>query len=47
MTELVDNIFVREGGDIEIHMKCKDAFLSVEEFIEQNKNEETNPKETA
>lgn len=47
ITELVDNIFVREGGDIEIHLKCKDAFLSVEEFIEQNKNEETNPKETA
>ncbi len=37
MIELVENIFVHEGGAVEIHLKCKDAFLAASEYIEQHK----------
>ena len=36
MVELIDNIYIREGGEVEIHLKCKDAFLTAKEYIEQN-----------
>ena len=37
LTELVENIYVHEGGEIEIHLKCKDAFLAASEYIETHK----------
>ncbi len=37
LTELVENIYVHEGGAIEISLKCKDAFLAASEYIEQQK----------
>ncbi|MDE6504773.1 MAG: recombinase family protein [Clostridia bacterium] len=47
MVELVENIFIHEGGEIEIHLKCKDAFLAIEEFIGQNSNDENKSDESA
>ena len=38
LTELVENIYILEGGAVEIHLKCKDAYLSAAEYIEQCKN---------
>lgn len=43
MTELIENIYVCEGGEIEIHLKCRQAFLSAAEYIEKNKTEVKNP----
>lgn len=37
LCELVENIYVHEGGGIEIHLKCKDAFLAASEYIETHK----------
>ena len=37
LTELVENIYVHEGGEIEIHLECKDAFLAASEYIETHK----------
>lgn len=36
VAELIENIYVREGGGIDLHLKCKDAFLSAEEYFEVN-----------
>lgn len=33
LVELVDNIYIHEGGAIEIHLKCRDEFLTATEFI--------------
>lgn len=35
VVELIDNIFISEGGGVEIHFKFKDAFLSAREFVEK------------
>ncbi len=36
LVELVENIYIHEGGGVEIHLKCKDAFLAASEYIEQH-----------
>lgn len=36
LVELVDNIYIHEGGAIEIHLKCRDEFLAATEFIYDN-----------
>ncbi len=41
--ELIENIFVREGGEIEIHLKCRDAFASMKKFLGQNNQINTVP----
>lgn len=33
VAELIENIYVREGGEIDLHFKFKDAFLSAEEYF--------------
>ena len=33
LSELVENIYVHEGGAIEIRLKCRDAFLSAQEYF--------------
>lgn len=33
VAELIENIYVREGGEIDVHFKFKDAFLSAEEYF--------------
>ena len=38
VTELIEEIFVHEGGDIEIVFKFYDAYLQVVEYIELNKH---------
>lgn len=38
LTELVEEIFVHEGGDIEVVFKFYDAYLQVVEYIELNKH---------
>lgn len=37
VTELIEAIFVHEGGDIEVVFKFKDAYAEVAEYIEMNK----------
>ncbi len=37
VVELVDNIYVHEGGEIEIHFKFKDALLAAEEYVKGGK----------
>lgn len=37
LVELVENIFIHEGGAVEIHLKCEDAFQLATEYIESNK----------
>ena len=37
LTELVQEIFVHEGGDIEVVFKFKDAYAEAVEYIELNK----------
>ena len=37
VTELIEDIFVHEGGDIEIVFKFQDAYAEVVEYIELNK----------
>ena len=37
LIELVDNIYIHEGGAVEIHLKCEDAFEDAAEYISQNK----------
>jgi hypothetical protein len=36
MVELVENIYIHEGGAVELHLKCRDAFLQVMECVAQN-----------
>ena len=36
LIELVENIYIHEGGAVEIHLKCKDAFHAASEYIEQH-----------
>lgn len=36
MVELVKNIFIHEGKEVEIHLNCKEAFLTAKEYIEQH-----------
>ena len=36
LIELVDNIYIHEGGAIEIHLKCRDEFMAATEFIYNN-----------
>ena len=38
LTELVEEIFVHEGGDIEVVFKFQDAYAEVVEYIELNKH---------
>jgi hypothetical protein len=38
LIELVNNIYVHEGGGIEIDFKFKDAYEQVAEYIENNKD---------
>ena len=39
LSELVENILIHEGGEIEIRLKCRDAFLSAQAyFAEQQAN---------
>lgn len=44
LTELVEEILVREGGDIEVVFKFKDAYAEAAEYIEMNK-QLTDPEE--
>ena len=37
LVELVENIYVHEGGAVEIHLKCEDAFQLAAEYVERNK----------
>lgn len=37
LVELVENIYVHEGGAVEICLKCEDAFRLAAEYIEHNK----------
>lgn len=37
MVELIDVIYIHEGGAVEIHLKCRDAFELAAEYIERNK----------
>ena len=36
VTELIENIYIHEDGEVEIRLKCKDAFLAAEEFLRRN-----------
>lgn len=36
VVELIDDIYISEGGGVEIHFKFKDAFLSAREFAQSN-----------
>ncbi|MCH5165226.1 MAG: recombinase family protein [Clostridiales bacterium] len=33
LIELVDNIYIHEGGAIEIHLKCRNEFLAATEYV--------------
>lgn len=35
MCELVENVYVREGGEIEIRLKCRDSYLTAREYFMQ------------
>ena len=37
IVELVENIYIHEGGAVEIHLKCEDAFQLAAEYIDRNK----------
>ncbi len=36
LVELVENIYIHEGGAIEIHLKCRNEFLAATEYIHNN-----------
>ncbi len=36
LTELVEDILIHEGGEVEIRMKCRDEFLSAMEYLKRN-----------
>lgn len=36
VAELIENIYIREGGEVELHLKCKDAYLSASEYFDKN-----------
>jgi DNA invertase Pin-like site-specific DNA recombinase len=36
VTELIENIYIHEDGEVEIRLKCKDTFLAAEEFLRRN-----------
>lgn len=41
VVELFENIFIREGGEVEVHLKCKDALALIKKFnaiVETNVN---------
>lgn len=38
LLELIDIIYIHEGGGIEIHLKCQDAFELAMEYAEQNRH---------
>ena len=33
LSELVENIYIHEGGEIEIRLKCREAFLSAQQYF--------------
>lgn len=35
VVELIDNVFIGEGGEVEISLKCKDAFVSAKNYVEE------------
>ena len=37
LLEIVDVIYIHEGGGVEIHLKCQDAFRLAMEYVEQNR----------
>ena len=39
LTELVDTIYVHEGGGLDIKFRFKDQYRRIVEFIENNKND--------
>ena len=41
LVEMVDNIYIHEGGAVELHLKCRDEFLSATEFLYENKEKAT------
>ena len=45
LCELVENVYIHEGGGIEIRLKCREAFLSAQEYFEEL--QEKNKDETA
>ena len=50
VTELIDEILIHEGGDVEIVFKFNDAYMQVVEYIELNKHllePQKPPKKTA
>lgn len=36
MCELADNVYVREGGEIEIRLKCRDSYLTARDYFMQS-----------
>ncbi len=36
LTELVEDILIHEGGEVEIRMKCRDEFFSAMEYLKHN-----------
>ena len=41
LSELVENIYVHEGGEIEIRLKCREAFLTAQEYFAGQQAEES------
>ena len=39
LSELVENIYIHEGGAIEIRLKCREAFLSAQEYFTQQQTD--------
>ncbi len=38
LCELVENIYIHEGGEIEIRLKCREAYLTAQEYFMQQSN---------
>ncbi len=38
LCELVENIYIHEGGEIEIRLKCREAYLSAQEYFVQQQD---------
>lgn len=39
---LVENIYIHEEGEIEIHLKCRNAFSAAQDYFQHNIKDETN-----
>lgn len=41
LCELVENIYIHEGGEIELRLKCRRAYLSAEEYFAERQRDNT------